>query len=82
MVSLRLGLKGVKIAQNVTKGGVYSYLSNMHPNLWSNFNYEKLVRREIALCIFARVVLKGVQIAWNIAKVGVHYYLPNVHLNL
>ena len=45
-VSLRLGLKQVKIAQNVVKVGVHGYLSNGHPNLLSNFNSKKLVRSE------------------------------------
>ena len=56
-VSLRLGLKGVKIAQNVVKVGVHSYLSKGHPNLWSNFNYEKLVKSETSSFIFGRVGL-------------------------
>ena len=33
VVSQRLGLKGVKIAQNVMKVGVHACLSNGHPNL-------------------------------------------------
>ena len=33
VVSLSLGLKWVKIAQNVAKVGVHGYLSNGHPNL-------------------------------------------------
>ena len=28
-----IGLKGVKIAQNIMKVGVHGYLSNGHPNL-------------------------------------------------
>ena len=61
VVSLRLGLQGVKIAQNVVKVGVHSYLSNRHPNLWSNFNSEKLVRSETSSFIFGRVGLEGIQ---------------------
>ena len=82
VVLLRLGLKGVKIAQNIAKDGVHSYLSNGHPNLRSNFNYKKLVRRETLLCIFARVGLEGVQIAQTIAKAGVHVFISNGHPNL
>jgi len=81
-VSPRLGLKGPKIARSVTKVGVHASLSNGHPNLWSNFNSEKLVRSETPSCIFARVGLKGVQIARNIAKVGVHIFISNGHPNL
>ena len=44
VVSLRLGLKGVKIAHNAVKVGVQACLSNGTPNLLSNFNYEKLLR--------------------------------------
>ena len=45
-VSLRLGLKGVKIAHNVLRVGVQACLSNETPNLLSNFNYEKLLEIE------------------------------------
>ena len=81
-VSLRLVLQGVKIAENVVKVGVHSYLSNGHPNLSSNFNSEKLVRSETSLFIFARVGLEGIQIAWTIAKLGVHVFISNGHPNL
>ena len=82
VVSLSLGLKGEKIARNVMNVGVHSYLSNGHPNLWSNFNSKKLVRSETSLCIFARVGLEGVQIGRTIAKVGVHIFISNGHPNL
>ena len=82
VVSLRLGLKGVKIAQNIAKVGVHGYISNGHPNLPSNFNSDKLVRSETPSCIFARVGLEGVQIAWTITKVGVHVFISNGHPNL
>jgi len=59
VVSQRLGLKGVKIAQNVTKVGVHACISNGHPNLWSNFNCEKIVKSETSSCIFARFRLKA-----------------------
>ena len=81
-VSLRLGLKGLKIAQNIMKVGVDAYLSNGHPNLWSNFYSKKLVRSETPPCIFTRVGLEGVQIARTIAKVGVHIFISNGHPDL
>ena len=81
-VSLRLGLKGVKIAQNVAKIGVHAYLLNGQPNLSSNFNSKKLVRSETSSCLFARVGLKGFQIAQTIAKVVLHVFISNEHLNL
>ena len=55
----RLGLKGVKIAQNVVKVGVHTCLSNGHPSLLSNLNCEKIVKSETSLCIFANVWIKG-----------------------
>ena len=48
-----------KIAQNIMKVGVHACLSNGHPNLWSNFNCEKIVKSETTLCIFTRVQLKA-----------------------
>ena len=72
----------MKIAQNVVKVGVHSYLSNEHPNLWSNFNSEKLVGSETSSFIFARVGLEGVQIARTIAKFGVHVFISNGHPNI
>ena len=62
MVSLRLGLKGVKIiARNVAEFGVHDCLSNGHPNLRSSFNSNKLVKSETLLCDFVRVWLKGAE---------------------
>ena len=81
-VSQRFGLNGVKIAWNVVKPGVHTFLWNGLPNLWWNFNSEKSVRSETPSCIFARVGIKGVQIARNIAKVGVHIFISNGHPNL
>ena len=60
-VSQRLGLKGMEIARNVVKVGVHAFLSNGHPNLWSNFNSMKLVKIETPSCGFSRVGFKGVQ---------------------
>ena len=45
-VSLRLGLKGSKIAHNIMKVGAQACLSNGTPNLLSNFNFEKLLKIE------------------------------------
>jgi hypothetical protein len=39
--SLDLGLKGEKIAWNVTKVAVHTCLQMGHPNLFSIFNSEK-----------------------------------------
>ena len=48
-----------KIALNIVKVGVHSYSPNADLNLWLNFNFEKLVKRETSLCGFAKVGLKG-----------------------
>ena len=45
-IFLRLGLKGVKIFWNVAKFCMHACLSNGHPNLWSNFNSNKLRKSE------------------------------------
>ena len=71
----------MKIAHNIAKVGVHASISNRPQNLWSNFNFEKLVRSETASCILSRV-LKGVQIAWNNTKVGVQACISNGHPNL
>ena len=60
-VSIGLGLKGFKIAQNVAKVGVHACLYNMHPNLSSSFNSENLVKGETASCSFVRVLLKDAE---------------------
>ena len=48
-----------KIALNIVKVGIDSYFPNADLNLWLNFNFEKLVKRENLLCGFAKVGLKG-----------------------
>ena len=58
VVFLRLGLKQVKIFHNVVKVHVKSCVSNGHPNLWANFNFEKLLKSETLPCGFTRVGLK------------------------
>ena len=59
VVSLRLRLKEGKIAPNITKFGMHSYIPNGHLNLQSYFNSEKLVKSETSSCSFAKVALKG-----------------------
>ena len=48
-----------KIALNIVKVGMHSYFPIADLNLWLNFNFEKLVKRETSLCSFAKVGLKG-----------------------
>jgi hypothetical protein len=60
---LDLGLKGEKIAWNVAKVGVDACLPMEHPNLFSNFNSEKLVKVETPPCVFTRLELKGCEIS-------------------
>ena len=48
-----------KIAVNIVKVGMHSYFQNVDLNLWLNFNFEKLVKRETSLCGFAKVGLIG-----------------------
>ena len=58
-VLLGFGLKMAKIALNNVKVGMHSYFPNADLNLSSNFNFEKLVKRETSLCGFAKVGVKG-----------------------
>ena len=48
-----------KIALNNVNVGMHSYFPNADLNVWLNFNFEKLVKRETSLCGFAKVALKG-----------------------
>ena len=48
-----------KITSNIVKVGVHCYLHNAKINLRSNFNSEKLVKRETSLGGFSKVVLRG-----------------------
>ena len=48
-----------KIALNIVEVGMHSYFPNAHLNLWLNFNFQKLVKRETSLCGFAKFRLKG-----------------------
>jgi hypothetical protein len=57
--SLDLGLKGKKIARNVTKVGVDACLPMGHPKLFSNFDSEKLDKVETRSCAFVRLGFKG-----------------------
>ena len=57
-----------KIALNIVKVGMHSYFSNADLNLWLNFNFEKLVKRETSLCGFAKVGLKGGENIFGMSK--------------
>ena len=48
-----------KIALNIVKVGMHSYFANVDLNLWLNFNFQKLVKRETSLCGFAKFGLKA-----------------------
>ena len=48
-----------KIAPNIVKVGMHSYLPNAMLNIRLNFNFEKLVKCETPLCGFPKVGLKG-----------------------
>ena len=48
-----------KIALNIVKVGMHSYFPNAELNLWLNFDFEKLVKRESSLCSFAKVQIKA-----------------------
>ena len=48
-----------KIAPNIVKFGMHSYIPNAQIHLQSNFNFEKLYKGETSLCGFAKVGLKG-----------------------
>ena len=48
-----------KIALNILKVGMLSYFPNADLNLWLNFNFEKLLKRETSLCGLAKVGLNG-----------------------
>ena len=48
-----------KIALNIVKVGMHSYFPTADLNLWLNFNFAKLVKRETSFYGFAKVGLKG-----------------------
>ena len=58
----------LKIGLNIVKVGMHSYFPNADLNLWLNFNFEKLVKREASLCGFAKVGLKGGENIWECLK--------------
>ena len=69
----------VKIALNIVKVGMHSYFPNADFNLWLNFNFEKLVKRETSLCGFAKVGLKGGEMSQKFAcmlvdQIGIQIY--------
>ena len=49
----------IKIAPNIVEVGVHVFISNGHPNLSSNFNYENLVKMETPSFDSAKAWLKG-----------------------
>ena len=57
-VLLGFGLKMAKMALNIVKVGMHTYFPNADLNLWLNFNFEKLVKREASLCGFTKVGIK------------------------
>ena len=71
-VSLMFGLKEGKIALNITKFGMNSYLPNGHLNLRSNFNSKKLVKSETPSSALTKVALKGTENSLECLNVGVH----------
>ena len=71
-----------KIAPNIMKVSMDSYLRNALINLRLNFNFEKLVKPETPLCGFTMVWLKGVKVFWNVSKVSMHACSSNGHPNL
>ena len=58
-VLLGFGLKMAKIALNIVKFAMHYDFPNADLNLWLNFNFEKLVKRETSFCGFAKVGHKG-----------------------
>ena len=46
-----------KIAPNIMKVGMHSYITNAQINLGTNFSFEKLVKSKTLLCSFAKVTL-------------------------
>ena len=56
-----VGIKVCEIFWEVPNFHVHACLSNGNSNLWSNFNYKKLLKNETSSCVFARVGLKGGQ---------------------
>ena len=69
-ISLRLGLKEGKIALNITKFFMHSYLTR---NLAKRCLHAYLPNGILALSL--RLHLKGVEIARNVTKVGMYTYL-------
>ena len=55
---------------------MHACLSNGHWNLWSNFNYKKLLKSETSSCVIARVGLKGGQNSLEHCKIWhAHLYI-------
>jgi predicted ThiF/HesA family dinucleotide-utilizing enzyme len=60
-VFARLGIKGGEYSSEHHESWRVHFSTNVHPNLCSNFNSEKLVKAETPQCVFARLGLKGGQ---------------------
>ena len=81
-VSIRLGLKGGKIAQTLQKMAcilvyqvcIQTYDQASILRIWSKLRLHRAV-----LLVFR---LKMPKIALNIVKVGMHSYFSNAHLNI
>ena len=58
-VFLGFALKELKIALNIVKVSMHSYLPNAHLNLWLNFNSKKVFKSETPLSGFTKVGVKG-----------------------
>ena len=44
---------------DIVQVGMHSYFPNVDLNVWLNFNFEKLVKRETSLCDFGKFGIKG-----------------------
>ena len=80
VVSLGLGLKGVKIiAQNVAKFGMH----DCYPMGIQIYNQVSILRSTSKVKLDRTILLgfglKELKITMNIVKVGVHTYHPNAH---
>ena len=72
-----------KMAPNILKVSMHSYLPNSPINLRLNFNFEKLVKHETSLCSFAKVGLKaGENIAQHREISWASLSISNGHPNL
>ena len=71
-----------KIAPNIMKVSMHSYLPNVPINLRLNFSFDKLLKRKLRCAVLPRFGLKGVKIFWNVSKVCMDVCSSNGHPNL